>query len=117
MTHAIKESVTGSVCVDCLFILANGDWPTIGENWTIEQQETAEKGLQQYDWSLGHSHTSDSDTRCWHHGTPCDETPECGDECEQTTFSSSRCDLCNTWLAGSRDDVTIWFNDSTETEK
>jgi hypothetical protein len=94
-----KDHVRGSVCVDCLFILANGDWPEVGENWTQDQQNHVQQGLIDYEFTLGHLSEE------VHPGEECDEDQECS----RTTFSSTYCDLCNSSLAGSRDDVTIWF--------
>jgi hypothetical protein len=101
MTYTSTENHTrGSVCVDCLIGLANGEWPEVGENWTDDQETHVREGLARYEFMLGHI----ADEA--HPGEECDEDREC----EHTTFSSSYCDLCNTGLAGSRDDVTIWWN-------
>lgn len=94
--------VAGSVCVDCLFILANGDWPEVGENWTQAQQDAATSTLADYEVSLGHLHSGEW-SECYHKGEPCGD--DC--DCEQNTFSYSPCSVCNSTLAGSRDDVTM----------
>lgn len=94
--------IAGSVCVDCLFILTNGDWPTVGENWTQAQQDAAESVLNDYDVTLGHLHSGEW-SKCFHKDEPCED--DC--DCTHTTFSNSRCYLCESTLAGSRDDVTM----------
>lgn len=94
--------IAGSVCVDCLFGIANGEWPTVGENWTQAQQDSSDSVLAAYDVTLGHLHSGEW-SNCHHKDEPCEE--DC--ECEQTTFSSARCDVCRSTLSGSRDDVIM----------
>jgi hypothetical protein len=83
--------------------LANGDWPAIGEanseHWTDDQENHVIEGLTRFEFTLGHI----ADEA--HPGEDCDEDMECS----RTSFSWSRCDLCNSSLGGSREDVTIWF--------
>lgn len=101
MNTTQRDHARGSVCVDCLMGLANGDWPEVGENWTEEQENHVIEGLTQFEFTLGHIAEE------VHPGEDCDEDMEC----PRTEFSWSRCDLCNSSLGGSRDDVTIWFRD------
>ncbi|AGT13257.1 hypothetical protein SEA_MPHALCON_132 [Mycobacterium phage MPhalcon] len=96
----------GSVCVDCLMGLANGDWPTVGEgDWTQQSEDNANATLAEYDVTLGHLHDGPWST-CSHAGEDCEE--DC--DCERTTFAHgniSPCSVCNSRLSGSREDVTM----------
>ena len=95
----------GSVCVDCLMGIANGDWPTIGEgDWDADRDTTADANLGAYDVTLGHLHFGEyADASCFHFGT------ECGDDCEgeRSEFSARGCSVCGTYLAGYRHDVIM----------
>lgn len=94
--------VDGSVCVDCLFGLANGDWPEVGEDWTPEQAETSARTLAQYDATLGHMHSGPF-SQCYHNGAECED--DC--DCDRAEFSRACCSVCGSNLAGSRHDVIL----------
>lgn len=96
--------VTGSVCIDCLMWIANGDDSGASEEW---DHAAADATLAAYDVTLGHFHHGQFDTRCWHFGRDCDDVPDCYQECEQTTFATTSCSVCNSPLAGSRNDVVM----------
>lgn len=99
----------GSVCVDCLMLLANGECENPDPTWN---QEITTKVLGMYEVTLGHFHDSNEfDNRCHHKGTECED--DC--ECEKNHFADSACSLCDTRLGGSRDDVTIWSRELLDT--
>jgi hypothetical protein len=108
MTNATtQDHATGRICVDCLMLEANGDWP----EW-MDADEVAEyrESIDTHpnagtEMTLGHLHDS-PDSQCWHAGESCDD--DC--DCEHTEFASGSCDMCGTTLAGYRHDVTFWFD-------
>jgi hypothetical protein len=99
-----ENTYQGSVCVDCLFALANGDEP----NWmTPDQLQEWRDNITRnhagvHDVALGHFHDSN---RCYHKGEECQD--DC--ECERAGFATSACDNCGSTLAGQRDDVVFWL--------
>lgn len=94
----------GSVCVDCLMGLANGDWPDDTEpDWTSERRNNVGATLEQCDITLGHIHSGEYAGRCWHAGEICAD--DCN--CEQSEFSWSSCSVCGSGLGGYRHDVIM----------
>lgn len=94
----------GSVCVDCLFALANGDEPG---HMTFEELKQWHEGIERNnkgvgDVTLGHFHDSG---RCYHQGKECED--DC--ECERHGFATSVCDNCGSTLAGERHDTVFWL--------
>lgn len=103
-----RQHTTGSICVDCLMLTANGEMPP---DLTESQCHNYVRAIESHpnygaEMTLGHLHDS-PDAQCWHAGE------ECGDdcECERTTFSSRECDVCGSDLAGERHDVTFWWDE------
>jgi hypothetical protein len=100
------ETYQGWACVDCLFLLANGETP---EGWTEEETQAwlakIERRADGGDWELGGEHDDDCpnvdhETGQWLGNADC--------WCEHQEFSWSSCDVCGSQLGGSRDAVT-WY--------
>lgn len=104
------EFVSGYVCQDCMFDLANGD----GDE-THRDMQIVEKNYEAWHFTLGHDHKSvwlDSNT-CYHHDADC-EGDECS--CETEEFSDRTCSMCETTLAGYRHSVTMIDRDLINTQ-
>lgn len=91
----------GKACVDCMFQLANGE--VENDSRTPEQLALAEKNCTAYEFTLGHLHTGEWSTRCWHTGTECED--DCA--CERDDFDRTDCAMCGTGLAGYRHDCIM----------
>lgn len=99
------DFVATSVCADCLMI-ADGYGSEIdyrSPDWTLERIATMQRNLRRYDVTVGHVHSGEWASRCYHAGE------DCADDCNCTysEFSWSRCGLCDTGLGGSRHDVIM----------
>lgn len=94
----------GKLCQDCTFVLANGE--SENDERTADQLALAEKNCAAYEFTLGHLHSGEWSTRCWHSGSECQE--DC--QCEYDDFSAfvhDGCAMCGTHLAGYRHDAII----------
>lgn len=107
--NATGEFSTGSVCVDCLMGVANGDWPNVDDadnpDWTADSDRNATQTLTDYEVMLGHVHTAGP----WRDAADCYHAPdECDSDCDCETedFSDSTCFVCETTMAGERHAVT-----------
>jgi hypothetical protein len=97
---------SGWVCVDCLFLLANGE---TNPEWS--EAETAEFLARFAERNPAGSVTlglgrEEHDCRDSNGETEGDRGGEC--ECERNSFSWSPCDTCGSSLGGQRDAVTFW---------
>jgi hypothetical protein len=102
-----QEHATGHICVDCLMLLANGDWPCDMSESELAEYRQAIESHPNYSLEMTLGHLCDSpDSNCWHAGKPCED--DC--DCERDDFSTMPCDMCGSYLAGSREDVTIWWD-------
>lgn len=93
MAHGKTYTTTYWVCVDCTLTREQGEEPhdiADGCNpWElIESNQTVTAGM------LREEHSCDS------------EEVEC--DCEYDDFSSTPCDACGIYLAGSRHAYTVW---------
>lgn len=81
----------GTVCVDCLMVIANGDDSGISDldAWTARVDATNPTADGRYYF-----------------------VPACDEDCDSGHFSGSRCDYCGTTLAGDRHDVAMLDNQS-----
>ena len=92
----------GWCCVDCLFMLANGEVESWDEWETYAWELTVANRLGNVNVGLGGKHEEgcpniDQETGEWIGESDCD--------CEQLEFSWSQCDVCGSGLGGSRDAV------------
>jgi len=88
------ETYEIDICIDCLFVLANGAE-------TDEQRKAAERMAEKWpnvDITLGQSHDD-----CNH-----DKTDECAEMCEEPFFSWQTCEGCGSDLGGDRQKATVW---------
>lgn len=107
---AIKIEAYGWACVDCLFMLANGE----NESWTEQEtqvwNETVENRLGSWNVDLGGEHVEGcpnvADDGSWLGMSDCD--------CEQIEFSRNPCDVCGSWLGGSRDAVHFYTQEACD---
>lgn len=97
----------GVVCVTCAQMLANGessDYDEFTEDERNAYDEACNRTMS--DWgsvTLGHFH--DSYSGCSHAGIECTDI-EC--DCARSYFSRTPCSMCDSYLAGEREDVTYW---------
>jgi hypothetical protein len=109
---ALPDWSTGKACADCESLLANGTYP---EDLTEEETETYLANVDASEipsrsTSLGllrSEHNYDCPTS-WGDTTAEEATGECAYGCEREDFSSSKCDVCGTHLAGYRAAITSW---------
>lgn len=99
MTVVRSEHCTIWVCVDCMFVHANGEcdpdrpdsepevWSRVGEDCDVTVG------------SLSEEHAAGC--------TDVDRSEGC--DCERREFSWSQCEGCGSWLVGSRYAFTLWF--------
>ena len=83
------------VCVDCMFVHANGETESEPDREPLNLLEGQEV-------TLGMLYSEHS---CGRETDP-DMSEEC--ECEQQDFSWSRCEGCGSTLGGSRHAMTVW---------
>lgn len=89
---------SGWCCVDCLMMLANGDMPQdMDADVLVVWESNYRATCEQYLVTLGMLREL--------HLCP-EGTEEC--DCEVIEFSSSQCDVCMSWLAGSRHAVSFF---------
>jgi hypothetical protein len=100
---------TSWACVDCLFLLANGDTDPM---WSDAEQADFlarfERGTDGAEVTLGMLATEHDET-CPNYGDW--QGHECS--CETRTFSWSPCGVCGSSLGGSRHAVTFWIERKT----
>lgn len=80
-------------CVDCLFAIANGDFPE-----DPERAEEVREGIRRNGGRVGIGHFHGVDYCGREHGEDYDEQTEC----ETQDFSWTPCHLCGSTLGGSR---------------
>lgn len=95
------------ICVDCVHMVANGESPVIVDD--------------RYDWRAGVDRFyARLDVETVTLGTIMRQADcDCGpgdedthrDECDIDPFSTAPCDLCGSWLAGTREGATMWLHD------
>ncbi len=97
--------VASVACDDCTMGLANGGWPSAEDSaeWTPDRENTVDVTLAEYDVTLGHIHSGEWATGCWHAGTGCAD--DC--DCERTEFSRRDCGVCGSRFDGYRHDVIM----------
>ena len=104
---AITIQGYGWACVDCLFMLANGEVEDWTEDQTREWHQSVQKRLGAWNVDLGGEHVEEcpnvAEDGSWIGDSDCD--------CEREEFSWSRCDVCGSGLGGSRDAVHFWTED------
>lgn len=92
----------GIACVDCLHLHENGTLP--GNTDPADDPDWDHYRQAHFDaadrWTPGHFPEEA------HPGQRCDEDLEC----TRTAFSTQRCDVCRSHLAGTREDITFWEN-------
>lgn len=99
---------SGWCCVDCLFLLANGDTPTeMSEAETLTWLADIELRNAGHDITLGMLTEDHNDTCPRKLG---DRDAEC--DCETITFSTSPCDVCGSNLHGERHAVAFFKSGS-----
>lgn len=87
------------VCIDCLFLLANGETPPeMNEEETEAWLKEIERRTEGCSVTLG--------LRFEEHD--CEEPGDGYCECEQKEFSWSRCPHCGSPLGGAREATTWW---------
>lgn len=95
---------TGWACVDCLFMLANGEVEDWTEEQTQEWRERVERRLGDVRVGLGGEHEDGcpnvAEDGSWIGSTDC--------YCEHEEFSWRPCDVCGSGLGGSRDAVHFY---------
>ena len=97
------ETSDGWVCIDCLFVLANDDWPEEPETVAAIESGLAEVAEMPHGYvSLGRLVDEDCE-----HDVEDYETH--AEQCERQDFSWSSCDLCGSHLGGAREAVTFWW--------
>lgn len=105
------EFVDGSVCVDCMFYLANGEVENPDSDWSLERLKA---NLEIYNITLGHLHSENRwDRRCFHLGSECEDDCMC-DTDDFVAYSS--CLGCDSTLGGSRHDVIAINHDLLRTK-
>ena len=107
-----QDHINGWCCVDCLLALANGDEPTeMTDRERADWRQRFESAFRGDGGSItlgrmfgedGCEHTSQD----WHSDDGTSE--DHAEQCEQLTFSWSRCDVCGSTLGGAREAVTFW---------
>lgn len=97
--------VSSVACDDCVMGLANAEWPSTDESadWTPERENTVDATLAEYDVTLGHIHSGEWSSDCWHADTECAD--DC--DCERTEFSTRDCGVCGSRWHGYRHDVIM----------
>lgn len=104
LIEATAVHSSGWCCVDCLFLLANGDTPEgLSPDETAEWLAKIDRRTEGFEVVLGGEHVEDCpniEDGQWQGTTDCD--------CEQVTFSSSPCDVCGSQLAGCRHAVAYF---------
>lgn len=93
------QFVDGNFCVDCWFVLNNGESQNPDPDW---DRAAMSRTFADYEILPGHLHTGPY-SDCVHAGRPCED--DC--DCAETNFSSSQCSGCATTVAGHRFDVTM----------
>lgn len=116
-TRPHRDHANGWACVDCLFLLANGETPE-----QMNEEETAAwlaRIEAQGEVTLGRMYgeggcdcdpeaMEPSDQADPHYVEP--DYEHHAESCEQDSFSWPPCDVCGSHLGGSRDAVTFWFD-------
>jgi hypothetical protein len=92
------------VCVDCMFMHANGECSENPDRVPLNL-------LEGQDVSLGmaaEEHYEDCDFRV---SRACGDVADCNLDCESQTFSFHRCEGCGSTLGGTRHAMTIHTKD------
>lgn len=101
MTTTTEQPVSLEICVDCLFLLANG---TVSDDQD-DAADTAHAARMDAIWGEG------TEITLGHLAEAC---PDCGlnddrQECDcEPWFSWSQCDGCGSTLGGDREHATAW---------
>lgn len=111
----VTDHITLDVCTDCYFAYHEGDYTQKPEHdrqpWGLYDladgtPTMTARGISPGLMASEHAEdcacrTSNGDEECTYDG-----------ECEQTTFSHSRCDACGSTLAGTRHAMTQFYEES-----
>lgn len=105
MSKPERDHSNGWCCTDCVMLLANGETPPeMNEGETATYLALVEEYTSDTEVTLGRKLGED--------GCECEDwdTDSHREGCERMEFSSRRCDVCGSRLAGAREAVTFWFD-------